>query len=351
MPRGTNVPSRAPGSSHPVPHPSVSSAAQGRLESHDLPRSTHPSDLVRGVVFNIQRYSIHDGPGIRTTIFLKGCPLHCAYCQNPEAQDGAPEVVLDSARCTTPSMCGSACHADAILMRRDEFWIDRRVCRRAVGCDWACVAACPDQAFEVIGKSVTAGEAFREAQQDVIFYRDSGGGITLSGGEPLAQPRFARAILQLCKEAGLHTTLDTSGYAPWKTIRDVLRYVDLVLFDLKHMDPAKHKRLTGVSNQRILENARRIHHELAMPMWVRIPVIPKYNDSLANIQATARFIAEHLDTGVPVHLLPFHRLGEAKYNRLGRKYKMANTEPPGEAHLLKLKRILESSGLTAAIGG
>jgi pyruvate formate lyase activating enzyme len=202
-----------------------------------------------------------------------------------------------------------------------------------------------------MGRYVTAAEVFKEVAADDIFYQRSGGGVTLSGGEALFQPWFAMEILKLCREAAIHTTLDTCGYVKWETARRVLEYVDLVLYDFKHMDPVEHQKFTGISNELILDNAKKIHHELSIPMLARVPIIPGCNDSLENVEATAKFIAAELDPSIKVHLLPYHRLGETKYERLERVEQLIAVEPPAEAHLAALQQVFESFGLTTQIGG
>jgi pyruvate formate lyase activating enzyme len=271
------------------------------------------SKPIRGIVFDIQHYSIHDGPGIRSTVFLKGCPLRCPWCQNPESWAFEPEMFDDPDGGSMPSN----------------------------GKDGS----------GIIGKSMTAEEVFREVKEDGMFYDESEGGVTLSGGEPLAQPQFAREILKLCKNAGFHTTLDTSGYAEWAIACEVLEFVDLVLLDFKHMDSSEHLRKTGVPNEGILENARRIYRKLAIPIKARVPVIPGWNDSVTNIEATARFILDELDRSVPVHLLKFNRLGGGKFERLGRKYEASRLGPQSEDRMTELKRMIEAYGLTVVIGG
>jgi pyruvate formate lyase activating enzyme len=202
-----------------------------------------------------------------------------------------------------------------------------------------------------MGKWMSAQGVFEEIKRDGIFYERSGGGITLSGGEPLAQPGFATSILRLCKGVYIHTALETCGYVKWEIFEEVLNFVDLLLYDFKHMDPVKHKKYTGVSNRLILDNARRASRKLSIPMWVRIPVIPGYNDSSENIEATAKFIAEELGNCVKrVSLLPYHRLGETKFERLEASYSVS-TSPPSEEHLQELQKVFERFGLSAYIGG
>lgn len=302
---------------------------------------------ITGVVFNIQHYSIHDGPGIRTTVFLKGCPLRCFWCQNPESQATRPELFFDVDKCQGCGTCVEACPEHAITLHDGRSWTNRDLCRGR----GKCAEVCPNEARNLMGREMTADAVFQDVNADAIFYERSGGGVTLSGGEPLAQPRFAITLLKLCKQAGLHTTLDTSASVPWGTVREVLEYVDLVLFDFKHMDPAEHKKGTGAGNEIILENARKIYHELRIPLLARVPVIPGYNDSTDNISATARFVAEELDRSVKVHLLPYHRLGETKYERLERPGRAVAVDPPSDEHMAELLKVVESYGLAGVVGG
>jgi pyruvate formate lyase activating enzyme len=262
-----------------------------------------------GVVFNIQRCSLHDGPGIRTTVFLKGCPLRCFWCQNPESQAGGPEVLLDRRKCTLCGACHRACPNGAVRLEGGKPVFHRGDCR---GCG-RCVPACPNEARTISGKEMTVEEVLQEVLKDLKFYKKSGGGVTLSGGEPLAQPHFARELFRRCKREGLHTTLDTCGCAPWSSIKRVLEYVDLVLFDIKHPNAAKHAEATGRDNRLILENAKRIAK--LKPMRVRVPLIPGFNDSAETVGEIVRFAEAELG-GPAIDLLPYNRLGEIKYDFL-----------------------------------
>jgi pyruvate formate lyase activating enzyme len=301
----------------------------------------------RGIIFNIQTYSIHDGPGIRTTVFIKVCPLKCVWCQNPESQSATPQLFFNSEMCAGCGKCLQVCPEGAIRIEEGKSWTNRDICRGA----GKCAEVCPNDARNVAGRRVTAGEVFKEVVKDKIFYEKSGGGVTLGGGEPLASPEFTTSLLRLCKKAGIHTALDTCGYAKWEIMKRILQHVDLVLYDLKHMDPAAHQLYTGVSNEVILENARRICQELHIPVLARVPVIPGFNDSPENIAATGRFVAAEMGTATQVHLLPYHKLGEMKYQRLERPGNPVSISPPDEKSITKLKGILESFGLKVREGG
>ena len=265
----------------------------------------------KGTIFNIQRYSIHDGPGIRTTVFLKGCGLRCFWCQNPESQRIKPEIFLNRDNCTSCGRCVTVCPTGASTLSDRSSTIDRSKC---IGCG-KCAEACPNVARTLVGRYSTVDEIMQEVIRDKKFYKNSGGGVTLSGGEPAAQPKFALSIMQSCKEAGLHTALDTCGYASWSSMEKLLEYTDLVLYDIKCMEPRKHYDATGKFNKLILENAKRIARY--KPMRVRVPVVPNFNDSPEEVKAIAHFVKAELGS-VDIDLLPYNKLGESKYERLDR---------------------------------
>ena len=255
----------------------------------------------KGRIFNIQRFSIHDGPGIRTIVFFKGCYMRCAWCCNPESQRYEIETLVEGGKAKT------------------------------------------------VGRDVTVAEIMPEILADLPYYRRSGGGVTLSGGEVLAQADFAAELLRACKEAGLHTAIESSANAPYSDIEKLLPYLDLYLMDIKHMDTHKHKEYTGASNERILENAKLVA-ESNVELIIRTPVIPTFNDSAADIKAIADF-ARELRCVKEYHLLPYHRLGTDKYTGLGRKYSLPDIEPPTREKMEYLLSIAETSGLTCQIGG
>lgn len=254
-----------------------------------------------GRIFDIQRFSVHDGPGIRTIVFLKGCVLRCKWCCNPESQNFKIENMISGGVSKT------------------------------------------------VGRDVTAGEVLETVAKDRIYYRRSGGGLTLSGGETFCQPEFALALFKGAKEMGINTAIETTSCVPVETILNVLPYIDHYLMDIKHIDPEKHRIFTGRDNKMILENAR-IIAENAKDMVIRVPVIPTFNDTVGEITQIAEF-ASQLKNVNKIHLLPYHRLGLDKYAGLGRDYEMSHITPPADEHMLALKSAAESKGLQCIIGG
>ena len=291
-----------------------------------------------GTIFDIQRYSIHDGPGIRTTVFLKGCPLKCLWCSNPESQSNRPEIMFDTSRCTQCGRCLDACTYHAIERCDDRIHLIRHLCQ---GCG-ECVSACPNEARQLVGRQRDVESVSKEVEKDRLFYKNSGGGITLSGGEPMRQPDFVRLLLKTCKENGIHTVLDSCGYTPLKNWDLVLEYVDMILFDLKQMDTAKHEAYTGVSNEPILSSAKKLS-SLNIPMVIRIPFIPGYTDSLKNLEDIACFAKE---IGIrKIELLPFHSLCINKYHKLGKEWKLNGISPPPKTSLEKARDKFLAHGL------
>jgi pyruvate formate lyase activating enzyme len=298
---------------------------------------------VTGMVFNVQRYSLHDGPGIRTTVFLKGCPLRCPWCHNPESLAAGPEVALREARCLGCESCVEACPLeDGPLPAGAELGSgDCLACRR-------CVEACPAGAREIAGREWSADEVVAEVLRDRLFYDDSGGGATFSGGEPLAQPEFLCACLAGCRRAGVHTALDTAGFATREVVLAAAGLSDLVLWDLKLMEPEAHQRLVGAPLEPILDNLRAV--AAAHPrVWLRVPVIPGLTDQPANLAAMAE-LAATLPAVERLCLLPYHPLGTGKLGRLGRNAPEV-LETPGETRMEELAAALRPSGVEIQIGG
>jgi len=300
---------------------------------------------IKGIVFDIQRFSIQDGPGIRTTVFLKGCPLRCLWCSNPESQKFPPELFFSESLCVRCHRCVEVCPTGATELNSDgTIQINYELCK-ACG---ECVKVCPSGARTTSGKLMSIEEVLDMVKKDSLFYRNSGGGVTASGGEPLYQPDFLIGFFKECQEAGIQTALDTSGYARWETIEEILGYVDLVLFDIKHMDSEKHKEYTGVDNKLILRNAEKLAQE-RKPLIIRVPLIPGYNDSEENIMALARFMRER--ELVRIDLLCYHQFGRKKYEMLGREYKLSGVNTYKDEEVQMIKEELESFRLDVSIVG
>jgi len=301
---------------------------------------------VSGVVFDIQRFSLHDGPGIRTTVFLKGCPLHCEWCHNPEGISTAREVMFWEARCMRCGTCQTFCAQNAILPTLDGgYFTDRERC---VVCG-ECAEACPYAAREISGREVTVGDVVAQIEKDIVFYDESGGGVTFSGGEPLLQPHFLAGLLNACKERDIHTAIDTTGFAKPRTLDDVRHGVDLFLYDLKLMDDEAHQKHTGVSNELILSNLRWLSAEGHM-IVIRVPIIPGINDSEENIVRTGEFVLD-LAQEHQVDILPYHNTAEDKYKRFDKEYRLHGLIAPQPEEMHRIAATLHGLGLHVTIGG
>jgi pyruvate formate lyase activating enzyme len=289
-----------------------------------------------GVVFDIMRFAIRDGPGLRTTVFLKGCPLSCWWCHNPESQSREFELLVREDRCIRSGACLEVCDYGAVANGPECTHCGR------------CVSACPSGAREMIGRQMTAEEVMAEIERDIPFYDESGGGVTFSGGEPLMQPEFLESLLRRCKAEGVHTAVDTCGAASRSVFERINPYVDLYLYDLKLMDPREHRKYTGASNRRMLENLRALAASGAAIM-ARVPVVPGITDDDGNMREIGSFASS---LGIrDVALLPYHKTTEDKYARLGKRYRLAGLEAPPAERMRDLRDKLTALGLNVTIGG
>lgn len=279
---------------------------------------------ITGYVFNVQLFSVHDGPGIRTLVFLKGCPLRCLWCSNPESQSPRPELAFNKNKCIGTAECErclAACQPRAISKKDDKIEINREICTNCL----QCAEVCPSKALNIYGKLMTVEEVLKAAEEDSVFYNRSGGGITLSGGEPLFQPEFTLAILSEAKRRGLDTAMETCGFASWEHLDKACAFLDTLIYDIKSLDEVKHKKFTGVANELILMNFQEvIKNHPQLKILVRTPVVPGFNDNVAEIKAIHEYIK-----GLPnvtYEPLAYHRMGQPKYAYLGREYFYGDTK-------------------------
>ncbi len=289
--------------------------------------------MTSGMIFDIKRYAINDGPGIRTAVFLKGCPLSCWWCHNPEGQSSQPQLMVRSNRCKSTLACIQACPRRAVSWK-DGPLTDWAACDQCGKCAEACLAG----AREMVGGEISVSQLVAEIERDVPFYDQSQGGVTFTGGEPMQQMGFLKEALQACRQEKIRTAVDTSGCAPWASFEAILPLVDLFLYDVKHMDPVKHKKYTSVSNSKILDNLRKLSEQGAN-IIVRIPLIPGINDDEQNLRQCGAALAAlpHL---AGVEIMPYHTIGEAKYPSLGMEYMLANITPPSDEQVSRAQGLL-----------
>jgi pyruvate formate lyase activating enzyme len=304
-----------------------------------------PPSARRGRVFDIQRYSIHDGPGIRTTVFLQGCPLSCPWCHNPESRSPLPEVRLIAGRCARCGACLEVCPRAPEPAEDGLPVIDPARC---VHCG-RCAEACPTGARRLAGGPVTVDQVLDAAERDRPFYEESGGGVTFSGGEPFLQAEFLLACLEGARRRGLHTAVDTCGYAPRETVLRAAAWTDLFLYDVKVVDPARHEAETGVPLAPILENLRALDAAGAA-IWLRTPLVPGVNDSAEDLDALGR-LAASLGRTRRIHLLPYHPLASEKYRGMGRPYALEGVARPSPERVEEAARRLRLYDLEVHIGG
>lgn len=293
-----------------------------------------------GMIFNIQKFSLHDGPGIRTVVFFKGCPLKCKWCANPESQSPNVQVLWDGDKCMKCGTCVRDCVARAISLSEGRIQVSESLC---TGCR-ICLEHCPGRALKAEGEAKTVEEVLAVCLQDLDFYEESGGGVTLSGGEPLVHPDFAIALIRALKEHGIHTAIETTGFAAPEVFDQVTDLLDLLLFDIKHWDEQRHIAGTGVSNRLILDNMKRAI-AAGKNVLPRLPVIPGFNDSLED---AAGFVKRLKEAGASrVQMLPFHQFGERKYEELGKDYEYTDVPALHEEDLEAFKQVFLDAGIHA----
>ena len=320
-------------------HPHDSAAA-------DLLQDSRPGlESCTGEVSHIQFYNVHDGPGIRTVVFLKGCPLRCQWCSNPETMSTERELGLKRSLCTACEECLSQCGRDALYLDSQDMPQVRR--DRCDSCG-DCVPSCLPGALTLYGQTMTAREVFAEIHKDRMFY-GSEGGATISGGEPLLQPSFVSEVFQSCQEDGINTCLETAGNVARRAWEPVLPHTDLILYDLKHMDSDQHRRLTGVPNRLILDNARWLA-ESTVAMLFRVPLIPGFNDSPEAVDKLGEFVRGLHRTNIKgIELMPFHRMAIGKYDSLDKQYRFADTEVAAESYVESRRQQIEALGVPCSV--
>lgn len=296
-------------------------------------------------LFDIQRFSVHDGPGIRTLVFLKGCGLRCLWCSNPESQVSQPQLMLYPEKCIGCHRCLEVCEFGAVFVDGEQLLCNRQLCR-ACG---KCADVCPAGARKLVGKHADVDYVIKEIEKDILFYRNSGGGVTFGGGEPALFPDFVRAVSIECQKLDINVAIETCGYAPWRNMKIIAEHVNLIMFDLKHMDADTHRKLCGHSNKLILNNLKKLYKMGGNKILMRMPIIPGLNDEEENIRNTAEFVLSLSSDIRSVELLPYHKFGVNKYERLGILYQIEEVKVPSGEYMRTIKRTMEEYGLNVKI--
>ena len=304
-----------------------------------------PKSAGTRLVLSISRMTVHNGPGIRTLVLFKGCPLRCLWCSTPESQSARPELATFSSKCIHCNACLAVCPGGAIRLNENGVNVDRTSC----DCCGKCVSVCNAEALRLLGRKMTVAELVAELLKDAVVFKHSHGGVTLSGGEPLLQPEFTVALARALADAGISVGVDTCGYVPQKTLNQLLPYVDYFLWDVKLVNERRHRDLTGVSNRRILNNLKFLSQQ-GTPIYVRIPLIPGFNDSKKDLEAVCRLV-QGLASVVEIDLLPLHHLGKARYLSLGREYPIEGVSLISETILQECQQFVQSHGLVCNIVG
>ena len=300
-----------------------------------------------GLISAVQKYSTKDGPGIRSTVFFKGCPLGCLWCSNPELIRPLPDLLYSREKCRHCGTCIQVCPQGALSFGEDGYILIDRV--KCDGCG-RCVEECPEGALELAGRFMTVDEVVEDLLKDRVFYETSGGGVTFSGGEPLWQSGFVAQVAQRMKDEGIHTALDTAGDVTWCRIEEVLPFIDLVLYDIKLADNDQHLRFTGRDNDLILANAQLLSRQ-NVPMHIRLVMIPGVNDSPAEIRARMEFVKELGDSVKQVDILPYHRYGAGKYPRLGLDYPLMDLPEHTDEEVEEIRALVEEYEIKTSVGG
>ena len=295
----------------------------------------------KACIFNIQPYSINDGPGVRSTIFIKGCPLRCKWCHNPESNLMRPQLMFYAAKCIGCGRCADLCPKQAVHIFDGKAKTDRNLCTDCGRCADICLMG----AREIAGEMKSAEAVFQEIIKDKQYYQSSGGGITISGGEPLTKPDFCIELIEMCVKEDIHTAIETCGYASLDSVKQVFEKLDLVFMDLKAMNPELHKKLTGCSNELILENIQYAYHNMKKNMVIRIPIVPGLNDGEENILDSALFIRDKLSAEMHVQLLPYHAMGKSKLESLENTNAQQHIVTPSDVYMKMIKDKMEKYGL------